>query len=329
MERILAVFDSDVLYASRLVEYINNSGLQDFETLLFTKQESLVDFLKYQPVEILLYGDDILPEDLPKSNVKYIFFLGKDSKSSEDKYEKIYKYQSAGKIRSDIISYYTRHEDDSRRTTYDSVQFISVFSPVSGAEKLAFAWLLAKEASKDKKVLFISLDMFPTTYIIGDEDRGHAMSEYLYYLKEGSSNHVSKLKSYLNYSEKLSYLSGLSHGFDLLSLSREEAGRIIDDMKDHKDYEMVIFYLGIYTEASMEILSRSNQVCLAINNLPYEELVIKEWERQMELTGLKINELKNHNIKLPILDRTDGSNPLAQIICSSIRPMAAELARQL
>lgn len=329
MEKILAVFDTDVLYATRLMEYIKNSGWNDFDILLFTKEESLIDFLKYQPVEILLSGDNKISEELPKGYIKYIFYLSKDQKLSKDKHHNIYKYQSAGKISSDILSLYTKLEDSNQAAVFDNVQFISVYSPVPGVEKISFAWSLAKELSNNRKVLFISLDMLPINFIMSSDITGYAMSEYLYYLKENKTDHIKKLKSYLNYSEKLSYLSGLSHGFDLLSLSREEIERFMEEMEEYKDYETVIFYLGIYTEASMEILHRSNQIYLAICDLPYEELVIEEWARQMELTGISLNQLRHHKIRLPTVNQPLGQNLSPEGIISIMRPLAAEFAEQL
>lgn len=329
MEKLLAIFDTDVLYATRLMEYFQKSDMESFEVLLFTKQDSLIDFLKYQTVDILLYGGEVFPKELPKENVKYTFWLCNDRNFTKDKQDIIYRYQAAGKIASDIVSHYTRLEDKSQKEAYEDVRFISVFPPVPGAEKLSYAWSLAKELSNKRKVLFISFELLPTAFMMREEDMAHSMSELLYYLKESRTDHNSKLKSYLNYSEKLSFLSGPSHGFDLLSLSREDIGKFMKEIKDHKDYELVVFYLGIYTEASMEIMSSSNEVCIATCDLPYEELVAKEWERQMELTGVSIRQLINHWIKLPTAEQMVGANPLPDRIYSAIRPIAAELAAEL
>ena len=75
--------------------------------------------------------------------------------------------------------------------------------------------------------------------------------------------------------------------------------RFMDDIKEHTDYETVVFYLGIYTEASMEILCRSNEIYIVTYEQPYEELVEREWERQMELIGVQIKNLNLNRINLP------------------------------
>ncbi len=329
MEKLLAVFDTDFLYASRLMEYLKKTDRDIFEVLLFTKRESLVDFLKYQSVDILLYGEEALFEELPKENIKYLFLLSADKKHVKNKLEIIYKYQAAGRIASDILSCYTRLEDNNQNHVIGNVSFIAVFTPVPGAEKRCYAWSLAKELSYKRKVLFIALEQLPTLSLLGQEDSGQSMSELLYYLKESESNYMDKLKSYLAYSEKLSYLSGPTHGFDLLSLSKEDIAKFMDDIRKHSDYEMVVLYLEIYTEGSMEALRLSNEVCLATCSSPYEELIVKEWERQMELIGVPISKLRMNRIRLPTAEQLVGDNPISEDIYTAIRPFATELAAQI
>lgn len=329
MNKLLAIFDSDVLYASRLMEYLKRLDWEDFEVILFTRQESLQEFLEYETVEILLFGGDSIPQDLSKHNVKYVFNLSQDQKMTKGDDQLIYKYQSAAKISSDIISAYTRLEDSVQSTTYGNVQIISIYSPVPGYEKLSFAWLLAKELSNIKKTLFIPLDLLPTDLAMQVGENEQSLSEFLYYLKETKTDYSGKLKSYLNYSEKLSYLSGLTHGFDLLSISGEDMGRFIEALLDNKDYEEVIFFLGIYTEASMEILSRSNIICIARTDQPYEELATREWERQMELTGFKLQNLRHHTIRLPISNDARSINSIQEHITSDIRPISKDFAEIL
>lgn len=329
MDKLLAIFDTNSLYASRLMEYLKKSDLEGFDILLFTKKESLADFIKYQEVDILLLGGDRLFEEIPKESIKYIFWLSEDKGYMKDKHDTIYKYQSAANITSEILSLYTRLEDENHNSLYGDVRFVVVYPPVPGIEKISYAWSLAKKLSKTRKVLFIAFDIFPTSCISRHEDMGQSMSELLYYLKESKSDYMDRLKSYISYSEKLSYLSGPAHGFDLLSLGNEDIIRFMEDLREHADYEIIIFYLGIYTEGSMEILSRCNEICIATCSLPYEELVVSEWERQMELIGMPIKKLRINRIKLPTAEQAAGNNPLAEDIYTAISPLASELAARI
>lgn len=299
LKKLLAIFDTDALYAFRLMEYFKKLEWECFDLLLFTRRECLIDFLRYQALDILLYGDDDQCSDLPSENIKHIFRLSSDTTHKKDKQEIICKYQAAERIASDIMSSYTRLEDNSMKDSHGDIRFVAVFPIVADAGKMTYGWSMAKELSNKEKVLYIAFDLMPTTFILGTENSGESMSELLYYLKERNSDYMNRFKSYLNYSERLSFLTGAAHGFDLLSLSREDMSRFMDDIKEHTDYETVVFYLGIYTEASMEILCRSNEIYIVTYEQPYEELVEREWERQMELIGVQIKNLNLNRINLP------------------------------
>lgn len=298
MEKQLAIFDTDILYTSRLMEYFKKTKWDEFEILLFTKKDSLINFLKYQAIDILLYGGDTSTDEFPKDNIRYVFRLCEDTNQIQGRDEMIYKYQPACKLGADILSRYTRLEDINQNGSDGDVRFVAFFAPVPGEDKITYTWSAAKKLSNNSKVLFIDLEQLPAAAMLRQEDSGRSMSELLYYLKEAGSNYIDKLKSYLNYSEKLSYLTGPTHGFDLLSLSREDMGRLMDDIKNHTDYETVILHLGIYTEASMEALSRSDEVNIISCDLPYEESAVKEWERQMGLIGKDNKNLKINRIIL-------------------------------
>lgn len=328
MKKLLALYDDDSIYAGRLMEYLKHLGWEDFDILLFTRQESLTDFLKYQPIEILLYGNDSFPEEIAKNNIKYIFNLCKNQADAGDDLQQIFKYQAAGKIASDIISCYTKLEDFNAGRRYDDVGFISVYPPVPGAEKISFAWALAKELSDKRKTLFISMEMFPAEFLADGRQTGYALSEYLYFLKECRTGNAI-LKSYLNYSEKLSCLSGVSHGFDLLALGKDDAERFMKELREHKDYEIVIFYLGLYTEATMEIMKNSDRVFLLSCKEPYEEMVLGEWERQMELMGIARDPSKYLKIKLPTVEQAAGENCSFDHLYPAIRPYAKDLSKHL
>jgi hypothetical protein len=327
--KLLAVYDSDILYASRLMEYFNKCDWEDFEALLFTKKESLLEFLKNQPIEILLWGGEDFSNKIKIENIKYIFRLSSEKNGINEKAGEIYKYQSAEKIASEILSCYTRLEDNNSNELQGRAKFIGVFSPVPGEEKLSYAWALAKGLSGKGKVLYISFEQLPVSFMINNESSNRSMSELIYYLRERKEDYISKIKAYLNYSEKLSYLSGPSHGFDLLTICKEDIVRFMDDIREHTDYELVVFYLGIYTEATMEILSRCSVKCIAACASPYEELVSKEWEEQMRLSGIMVEQLNINRIILPTTGQIAGDKPLPENIYTAIKPMTEELIAEI
>lgn len=301
MEKILAIYDSDLVYATRFMEFFEKRKDFDFEISVFTRKDSLEDFLKEHKIEILLLGEGFLPEEIPKENIKYIYGLSAHPRKEKDiGYPNVFKYQRAGEVMSEIISDYTRKENETKVSSGSKdMCVISIFSPIPDITKLTFAWSLALILSEKKKTLFIPLDFLPVPIISSSDNSNQAISELIYYLKDNNPNIITKMNSLLRYIGGLSYLSGLTLGLDLLSIGREDTGRWIEELKAHTDYEAVVFYLGLYTDSILEIINQSNSVFVTVQDKLYEKTVLKEWERQMDFIGIPTNQANFQKINVP------------------------------
>lgn len=300
MEKLLAIYDTDVSYALRFTEYIQKRKETGFEVATFTKADNLEDFLKDQPIEILLYCDRGPYEGIECDHIKYIFYLTTPEDTDiMQTCPRINKYQSAKSVVTDILSCYTRLENESNPVTKGSSNFLCVYSPCTGSTKMHFAWSMALVMADKKKTLFIPLDLFPVPGLYRAGTTNTSLSEFIYYLKEVNPKLTEKMKNLLNFTGKLSYLSGISHGLDLISLSKEDIHWWMEELREHTDYEAVVFYIGIYTEASIEIMKQSNMIYVVNEENTYEENVVTEWERQINLIDPYTNQLRYQKVSLP------------------------------
>lgn len=303
MLKSLALFDSCVEYTMRFMEYFKRRGANIFDIIVFTEAESLKEYLLHQKLDILLLGDCKEEDTLELNgcqNIRYIFRLADNKlQGSGGKEHLIYKYQPAGKVMTEILSLYTSLEEGSCNIEREDVRIISIFPPVPGGQYFLFTWSLALYLSDSISVLFIPIESLPfETLTAADVNEGQ-LSEYIYYLKERNPDISLRLKGLLKYVGRLACLSGLSHGFDTLSLSRQDAAWWIEELKRNKGYDAVIFYHGIYTEAVTELMDRSSLVFIAADGSAYNNKPVLEWERQMGLISLNTEQDKYVKISLP------------------------------
>lgn len=281
MEKIMALYDSDFLYATRFMGYINRQKEFNIKISAFTREKSLRDYINAHPVEILVLGEEISLEDLPCHRIRHIYRLGDDSEGeTEAGVAQIFKYQSAKSVMKRIMSDYMDKEGASRTPDNSGqTKLISVFAPLAGAEKLSFAWALSSLLSEQGKVLFVSLDPFPIPFLSA-QNSNPDLSEFIYYLKEKSG--LDKMKPLLSQIGNLSILSGVHHGSDILSLGREDITRWLEALRQSVDYKRIVLYLGCYTEAITEVMSLSDRILAVSLDSAYETAVLSEWEEQMK-----------------------------------------------
>jgi hypothetical protein len=299
VEKIMAIYDSDLIYTTRFMEYFKKKNDFSFEISAFTKKECLEEFLQLHQIDILLIGGQALQQDLSIEKIKYIYQFTDDPNEEKDAEKPtIFKYQSAQAVMAEIMFDYNKKQIQNQvKINSKMTKIISVYAPVPSAEKLAFAWSISTLLSEQKKVLFVPLELLPIQLLSFIDRTNEYLSEFIYYLKENPSI-IMNMKNLLGHNGNLSYLTGLAHGFDILSLDKEDIRRWEEEIKLHTDYQTIVFYLGCYTEAIIEIINRSDSVLLPTLDNPYEIATLQEWERQSERIGINANHDKFIRIKL-------------------------------
>ncbi len=286
MRKIIALFDSDSIYAARFLEYFQNKQDFEWEVVAFTKKEKLADYLHEHKIELFLIGPEEVTEVIPTEYLKFCYQLTQERSESNPEQNRIYRYQSVERIMEQILADYMRKQDEvSLSMNPNRMNISTVYSVVPGSQDIAFAWSFSFQLAKQRKALFLPLELLSFKQIDFTDHTKHGLSEFIYYLKE-NSNTPQRWKELLNYNNNLAYLTGVNHGFDLLSLNKEDMQRWIELLRTGTDYQNVVFYLGFYQEAGAELLRLSDRVVILRGQSPYEEALCRDWERQMDCVGI-------------------------------------------
>jgi hypothetical protein len=278
------------------MEYFQNKQGFEWEVVAFTKKEKLADYLQGHHIELLLAGCWEEIEKLPTDLVNYYYQLTEERQEPSPEQNRIYRYQSVERVMEQMLSDYMRRQDEiCAKVNPNQMNIITVFSTVPGGQDASFAWSIGFQLARQRKALLLPLEIFSLKQFDFIDQTRQGLSEFIYYLKE-NSNSIQRWKELLNYCNNLGYLAGTSHGFDVLALNREDIHRWVELLRNSSDYQNVIFYLGFYQEAGMELLRLSDRVIVISGQSHYEQEVYKEWERQMGCIGIDLQQPKFINV---------------------------------
>lgn len=309
MVKLLVIYDTDISYAGRLMDYMKKSSLAGFELLLFTRRDSLCEFLKDHVIELLLMGEGI-QEELPQENLRCILRLtGEKTNNRQEVSGTVYKYQHADGVIKDMLACYMKAQGIRSPEREGALKIITVFAPGGGCREAAYGWYLALYLAERMKVLYLPLEQLPVSIYPALEGKDQALSEFIYFLKENPEQLAIKLSELLKFSGKLAYLSGVAHGLDLLSLSKEDAVRLAEVLKAQTDYEAVICHLSMYTEFTIELMRISSFNHILGDGGAFSESSFKEWDRQMALSGVDTGDGQFRRIELPDNSAQKGTDP--------------------
>ena len=94
----LAVFDNDENYTESFLEYIEEMKGMPFEIQVFTKQESLLQYLESREPQLLLVASDVMCHEIEKVNrEKIVILAGEEVSSSFSEYRTIIPVKTCSK----------------------------------------------------------------------------------------------------------------------------------------------------------------------------------------------------------------------------------------
>lgn len=318
----MAIYDSDILYATRLMEYIQSCKQYDYYVYLFSEKEKLKDFIEHNATDVLLknVNDDI--EEICFDKIKKVYDLT-ELYEEENSNNIIYKYQSAKNIIESIYDKSNFISKNKNKSNQSGKNIISVVMPSAGYNKSIFLWSFIKNLSDRSKLLYIPIELFPISLVQQVGMKQLNLSEFLLYLKENNSNLILKLKSLIQELDNFFCLQGITHGLDILSLSIEDIGVLIDLLKSVDDFDTIVFSISFFDEITIELMKQSNMIYALSYEGFYEEGLWKEWERQLLLSDIEFHAKEVERI---ILQENISNNirfkTFQELTTSSIWPMA-------
>jgi hypothetical protein len=288
MNITLAVCDREAEYANHLMEYIKRKQKKQLQVCVFTNIDSLREYLKRDTLHILLIQEELAEENFNHDNIKHICVLSEtDYSESKDKEPVIYKYQSAEIVLKELFGIFppintqARISNPSGRNT----EIVSIFTAGDEVVSQLFAYSLAKQYSLLKRTLYINLNIFPVLSGISGHKTDKGLSEFIYFLKQNNPNLVNKMYGNITNHGTLAYMEGVTFGPDLYELTPEDVGQWLNAILQNTDYEVILFDVGSYTQACLEVFRNSSRLLLLSEEGYWEQWKTGNFKEQLEWSG--------------------------------------------
>lgn len=287
MSCILAIYDTETSYANRLTDYIKRKQKRITQVRVFTNPDSLKEHLVHNKIDILLLGEDIPADQIKLENIRNICLLTEGGRIKEEGgYPVIYKFQSADLVVREIFSYFpTETNEGNRKETGNNLRIITVFSTAKNDERTMLSLSLAGKYASGKKVLYVNLD---TIHPFSEyQDTGKSLSEFIYYLKQNTPNLITKLNEIISRRNQLDFIGGVSFGPDLFDLAPDDIALWIKELKKYSEYEVIIFDVGSFFLAALELFRESNRILYLLGGNDLEQTRFRILKDQLCWAGFE------------------------------------------
>ncbi len=284
MQHTLVILHSEEEYAYSLMNYMNQHKDFAFKVIAFTKKELFFEYEKKHKIQVLLFDDNVLESELAQLQSLSSFYLSDTLGLEEYEGKKaIFMYQSANLIINQINQYYAI--DGNRLPNMNGIVKTKLYAVCGVGElsaQLAFGLRLAKEISKESKVLFLSFQPFLNGSLY-QLSNSFNLSEAIYSLKMETENFSSMINQWINHIDKIDCLLGVEHYSDLNELTGDDAIKLLNEIVKCGIYNVIILDLPLLCCGATTLLLQ----CDVIYELGCQDelgkQMSKEFHRQLEL----------------------------------------------
>ncbi len=248
----LLIYDKEIDYACKLMEYLNQR--QDFllEAKVFTNFIDLKEYLEENKTDILLIAEEIDREQIPKKQVGHTIILTEYPMVREvGEYPFLYKFQSMEMIMKELIIYYGEMGicTVKKVTTKESdIKLIGVFSPFGGCGKTLFSLAMGQEIAKSKKVLYIGMEAI-SSFKQEESGKGN-LSDLLYFIKEKKESGLQGITWIVEKKGELDCIFSPDYYEDLNTIKEEDILFFLREIGKSLLYDIVIFDIGFWNEVT-------------------------------------------------------------------------------
>ena len=300
--RCFVVCDSEIVYAEKL-SFILGKKI-DFPVYVCSLAEQIEEIANELPIEILLLEEKFSGK-VQENIAKRVIYLTRERENVEEK-QRIYKYQSADNILSDLLNIYAGEEDRDilRQSRYKECSIIGVYSPVHRVGKTTFAIALGKELAKEERTLYLNLEEYS-----GWEDRmmmksSRTIADLLYYTRQENSRISTKVSVMTEKIGQLEYIAPMKISEDLKAVTYEEWQELFDQLLHLRLYRKIIIDFGECVQGLWKLLEMCRRIYMPINRQRESVAKVTQFEKNADVLGY--GEILDKIIQLEIAEDMEG-----------------------
>ena len=331
--KILAICDPEKEYVSRFADYIREHGNIPMDIHIFTGLSELTDFMKSQPIEILLLSEELLRDDMAEWPAGVIIILQQDHEMrNTGRYPSVYKYRSARDIVREVMALYGEKKNPAasdERVLKPVCKVIGVYSPVARCYKTTFALALGQILAADKAVIYLNLEEFSGLGQMLHEAFVHNISDLLYMMRQGESDLMSRMTAITQHLSALDYIPPCVSGQELRGVSPEEWHELLREMIARSSYEVIILDVGSGLGHLEDLLTECDLIYMPVLPGGSSNAKMAAFDTFLKMSGAERIAGRIRHLQMNIVNMPDNRDRyLQQIVWSDVGDYARECIRR-
>ena len=280
--RMIAICDSDLSYASRLMEYLRMETGIPAEIRLYTSAEKLLADPAAKKAALLVIAQSQYSEAVAEAGFSEVLLLNEDDVWQGEEPENISKYQSISNIVVCIRSRCAAGEGPAVSMRHGKPMVrIGVYTPVTRCLQTTFTLTLGQLLARRHKVLYMNFEAFSGFERMLHREFQGSVSDLIYYNECAGEKLAGQLEMMTEEVGGLHFLPPLKSFIELRSIRKEQWSSLLRTIEKVTEYEFLLLDLTEHTDGLLDILRNCDRVYTIVRDdtfsraryLQYEDIL--------------------------------------------------------
>lgn len=276
-KEILALYDSDEVYCSRLSEYLRSHLNLGFEIHSFTDISILNSFSLLQDISLLIISETGLvslqnqSDEVRYKNIIVIDEMLSEPMVAEDmgdygscRIEHVSKFRSASVIADKVMSFVTDERNGFKSLFAtggaERLKVIGFYTPISRCGQTTLALRCGVELAKKGKAVFLSFESYSSLLMMLGQERSEDITDLLYRAECRSEDLCIFLEKIKINHQGLDIIAPAGTAAQIRELDADKIRNLIRLLNTQAGYEYVILDLSEFPEGFFDILQLCDRV---------------------------------------------------------------------
>lgn len=305
---VIAVCDSDLSYAGRLVEYLRGEAAFPCEIRQYTSAQKLMEDPGINLFRLIVIAQSQYDEAVKNAGFENLLLLNESDEWME-KPENISKYQSITNIAACIRTMSAAGETpvvSSLRHGSPMIR-IGVYSPVSRCLQTTFTLTLGQILAARRRVLYMNFEAFSGLEKMLSREFEGSVSDLIYYNECAREKLAGQLEMMTEEVGGLHFLPPMKSFIELRAIRKEQWSSLFRTIEKVTEYEYLLLDLTEHTDGLLDLLRTCDTVYTIVRDDPFSRARYLQYEDLLRRMDYEDVRMRTEEWRFPVFRELPSS----------------------
>lgn len=301
----IAIYDDEMHYAFRLMEYLHHNQKLPYEICVFTSEEKLLLWAKDHAAALLIVAETGYSRDIAAGGFPTILVLNETGSFLGDSILNVSKYQSMEVIVEYILQRCLAEKETHPQAVRHGapMRILGVYTPITRCLQTTFSLTLGQLLAKKAPALYLNFEHYDgLSRMLGQSFRG-GMGDLLYYNECAREKVATELIAMTEEMGGLHFLPPMRSYLEAHSIRADQWISLFQTIGSISDYAWLILDLSENVEGLPDVLRACDRVFMIEREDGISTAKIRQYEELLQMMDYQDVYAKTTHLKLPVFKR--------------------------